>query len=232
MARLRDNMPVVPPTPSDPQSWAGLALKQNPALAAARHDITASEANLAALRTSFLPTVNLFASLSDRTNSGSNSLAVTLNAGTTTVMGVEARWDIFSGGRTAASERQATHQTELVRQNLKAAEQAVQNQAKSLFMTVRNDAARLQANRRQVISAERTYDAIETGYQAGTHNIIDLTTAEAKRHAARLEYTNTRFDYLIDSLRLHASAGMLGNDVIARYNESLGGSITPSTSRK
>lgn len=67
-------------------------------------------------------------------------------------------------------------------------------------------------------SAAQTFNALETGYQVGTHSIIDLMTAETRLDAARRDYAAIRYDYVIDTLRLHAAAGIIGEDVIERYN--------------
>lgn len=218
LARLRDTLPVLPPQPADINAWGRLSVQRNPSLQSARHDLAASESGLTALKGGYLPQVNFFASHSDRSNSGSNSPSVTLNSGLTDVFGLEARWEVFSGGRTRASTRQAELQSEVLRQNLLSAEQQTANQTRSLYMTVRTDVSRLQASRRAVSSAAQTFNAIEAGYEVGTHNIIDLMTAETRLDAARRDYAAIRYDYVIDALRLHATAGIIGEDVIARYN--------------
>lgn len=218
---LRDNLPLTPPLPADPAAWARLSIAQNPSLIAARRDLTASESSITALKGDYLPQINAFASHDDRTVSGSNNLAVTLNSGQTDVIGIEARWDLFNGGRTRASKRQAELQAESQRQDLLSAEQDTANQARTLFMTVRTDVSRLLASQRSVNSASQTYSALEAGYQIGSHSIIDLMNAEAKLDTARHDYANIRYDYVIDSLRLHATAGMLDDSVISRYNDWL-----------
>lgn len=221
LAHLRDNIPIAIPEPNDANAWGKLAVNNNPGLIASRYDIDASDANRVALRSGYMPTVNFYASYNDRNNTGTSSPAVTLNSGKTEVLGLEARWELYSGGRTRASERQAEYQTELARQNFRSSEQTIENQSRSLFMTVNTDASRLQANRRNLASNEMAYQVIESGYDVGTHNIVDLLTSESKLYTARLDLANVRYDYVIDSLRLHASAGMLNDEVITRINNWL-----------
>lgn len=221
LAPLRDNIVVSPPTPNNPAAWGKLAREHNPGLQASRQDLVASEAGRTALRTGYLPQVNLFAAHSDSTVSGSDSLSTSLNSGEKDVVGVEARWELFAGGRTAATLKQAELQNEVLRQNLQSAEQILENQARAQFNTVRTDAARMQANRRNVTSAEQAFRAIEAGYQAGTHSITDLMTAETRLHTARHDLSNVRYDYIVDSLRLHAAAGMLDERAMVRYNDWL-----------
>lgn len=221
LAPLRDRIVVAAPIPDNAAAWGKLAREHNPGLMASRHDLVASESGRTALRSGYLPQVNLFASHSDSKVSGSDSLSTSLNSGEKDVVGVEARWELFGGGRTSATLKQAELQNEILRQNLQSAEQTLENQARAQFNTVRTDAARLQANRRNVASAEKSYQAIEAGYDAGTHSITDLMTAETKLHSARNDLSNVRYEYIIDSLRLHAAAGMLDEQAMLRYNDWL-----------
>ncbi len=221
LAPLRERIVVAPPVPDNAAAWGKLARERNPGLVASRHDLVASESGRTALRSGYLPQVNLFAAHSDSKVSGSDGLSTSLNSGEKDVIGVEARWELFGGGRTAATLKQAELQNEVLRQNLQSAEQSLENQARAQFNTVRTDAARLQANRRNVASAEKSYQAIEAGYEAGTHTITDLMAAETKLHSARNELSNVRYEYIIDSLRLHAAAGLLDQQALLRYNDWL-----------
>lgn len=218
LASLRDNIPVLAPTPNNIDAWGKLAIKQNPDVLASQLDIEQSQANKAAIEGGYLPQINLFASYSDRTLKGSDSATVALNSGTTEVIGVEARWEIFAGGVTNARVKQASLQTELARQNHESDSKQIENQSRAIFMSVRTDASRIKAQQRSVASAELAFDAIEAGYAAGTHSIVDLMTSETKLNGARVELANARYDYILNCLRLYKIIGMLNESAISRIN--------------
>jgi len=146
-----------------------------------------------------------------------------LSSGKSAAVGVEARWELYAGGRTLASERQAAYQTDLSRLNLQSSQRSIENQTRTLFMTVNTDASRVQASRRNVASAEMAYNVVESGYSVGNQSMVDLLASEARLYAARRDLADSRYDYVIHSLRLHASAGVLDESVITQVNNWLVG---------
>ena len=66
-------------------------------------------------------------------------------------------------------------------------------------------------------SANASRNAIEVGYKLGTHTILELLAAENRLQSARQEQDNAYFDYLQNSLNLHASSGVLYYSILARY---------------
>jgi len=218
LASLRESIPVLAPTPNNVDAWGKLAVKQNPDVLASQFDIEQSQANKSAIQSGYLPQVNLFASYSERTLKGSNSATVALNSGTTDIIGVEARWEIFSGGATHARVKQASLQTELARQNHESDSKQIENQSRAIFMSVKTDASRIIAQQRSVASTTLAFNAIEAGYAAGTHSIVDLMSAETKSNNARVELANARYDYIMNCLRLYKIIGMLNESAISRIN--------------
>jgi len=222
LAPLDSHMPIAAPIPNDINAWSNLASTNNPKLISLSYDSEANHSAQMALRGEDLPQVNLYAAYNNTQNTGaSNSYEAAIASGQTTVVGVEARWDLFSGGHTFASQRQAAYNTELSNLNLQSAQQNIKNQTRSLFMTVTTDASRITANRKNVASAETAYNMIKSGYSVGNQSVIDLFTSDSKLYSARLGLANSRYDYIINSLRLHAAAGTLNEDVIANINHWL-----------
>lgn len=218
LAGLRDNLPVLAPTPNNIDAWGKLAVKQNPDVLASEFDIQQSEANHAAAQGGYLPQINLFASYTDRNLKGSNNASVALNSGTTEIIGVEARWEVFSGGVTNARVKQTSLQAALARQNHESDSKQIENQSRAIFMSVKTDASRIKAQQRSLASATLSFSAIEAGYAAGTHSIVDLMASETKLNNARVELTNARYDYIINCLRLYKIIGMLNESAITRIN--------------
>lgn len=218
LARLRDTLTPQAPLPDDAEAWAGLARDRNPALIAARLGIASAEEVRKAHQASYLPTVDVFASYSDRDNGSSTVPAVVFNSGTQKIIGLEAQWLAFNGGRTAANVRQAGYQADAARQQAQAREHQIVNQARTGFLTVKADSSRLRATRHARDSAQLASDAVKAGYKVGTRNIVDVLLSDTNLFAVKREYTNARYDYVINTLRLHAAAGLLDEALITRLN--------------
>lgn len=220
LARLREDLPLDAPVPDDAEAWAKLARERNPGLIAARLQSQAALAARQAQRGGYLPQVGLFASRSVRENtdvSGANQ-SITFNAGETDVVGIEAQWELFASGRTRALVQQATDNAEASKQSALAREHQIVTAARTSYLTLKVDSARLQARQRAQASAQQAYTATKAGYDVGTRNIVDLLLAETNVYLAKRDYANARYDYVINSLRLQAAAGMLSEANVAKVN--------------
>lgn len=231
VATLRDDIPVLLPTPNSVDAWGRLAVEQNPDLLASLIAIEQSKVNQSALKTGYLPQVNFFASYNERRLEGGDNPSVALNSGTTDVVGIEARWEIFSGGATHARVKQAGLQTTLAKQNHESDAKLIENQARALFMTSKTDAYRIKAKQRSLRSAEVAYRAIEAGYSVGTHSVVDLMSSETKVNNARVELSNARYDYVMNCFRLYKIIGLLNESAIVRINGWLSASPQSATDR-
>lgn len=219
LARLRETLPLEAPVPDDVDAWAKLAREHNPGLNAARMQSEAAQSAQQAERGGYLPQVALFASRSVRKNEGgANSPSVAFNAGETDVYGVEAQWELFASGRTRALVQRASDNAEAARQSALAREHQVVTGARTGYLTVKADSARLQARQRAQASAQLAYEATKAGYDVGTRNIVDLLLAETNLYATKRNYANARYDYIINSLRLQATAGQLSEASVERVN--------------
>lgn len=221
LARLQETLPLEAPIPDDANAWTQLARERNPGLIAARLNTQAAKANRQAQRGGYLPQVDLFASYSDRQNSNVSNAAnpsVNFNSGSNEAIGIEAQWELFASGRTLASVKQASLQADAAEAVAKAREHQVVNNARTGFLTVKADSFRLQAREQAQASAQLAYDAVQAGYKAGTRNIVDVLLAETALFGAKRDYANARYDYIVNTLRLHASAGMLAEPLIERIN--------------
>jgi len=223
LARLQETLPLEAPVPDDANAWAGLARERNPGLIAARLQSEAAQASRQAQRGGYLPQVGLFASRSvrDNTNVSSANPSVSFNSGDSDVYGIEAQWDLFASGRTRALVQQATDTAEAAKQSALAREHQIVTAARTSYLTLKADSARLQARQRAQASAALAYEATKAGYDVGTRNIVDLLLSETNLYLTKRDYANARYDYVINSLRLQAAAGMLSEESVKRVNSWL-----------
>lgn len=218
LAALKPDAPLVKPTPADPDAWAKLARERNPDLAAAQQTYQTSRAVTRETRSGHLPTVDLYGSYNnvDRDVPSTNTLA--FQNGTTTSYGVEANWVLFAGGRTYAASKQASYREAAAQDQLTATERAVVNNARTAFLNVSADAYRVEARKQAVTSNESSLAAVQAGYEVGTRNIVDVLLTQRNLYAAKRDYANARYDYVINSLRLKSASGQLSEVDIRELN--------------
>ena len=91
--------------------------------------------------------------------------------------------------------------------------------ARSYHLAVRTDIERVAAQQQAIVSAQSALDATQAGYEVGTRNIVDVLDAEQRLYRAKYEYANSRYQYILDMLRLLQTAGTLSEANLLKLNE-------------
>jgi outer membrane protein len=80
---------------------------------------------------------------------------------------------------------------------------------RNLHRAVNTDVEQVQARKQSIISNQSAVEATEIGYQVGTRNIVDVLDAQRQLYTSVRNYNNSRYDYILDNLRLKQAAGTL-----------------------
>ncbi|MEL0161467.1 MAG: TolC family outer membrane protein, partial [Halieaceae bacterium] len=205
-----------PPEPSDRSAWVDFALENNNQLAAARFAEEAARQNATALKMGHAPTVTATYRYQDTETTGSirqdpESLFNFDPDSDQTNETWQIRFDVplFAGGSISANRRRAAEQFNVARESRINLTRNTVTQARSLHMTVMSDVSRVKARKQSLVSSQSALDATQAGYEVGTRNIVDVLNAQNKLFAAQRDYANSRYDFVINSLRLKEVAGTL-----------------------
>lgn len=217
LAPLKPDAPMIKPVPADPESWVKLARERSPEIRVAEQSYQAARAAMQQSRSGYLPTVDVYASYSD-VDRKTAYLALVSQNGATTSYGLEANWALFSGGGTYAASKQASYRAAAAQDNLVGTEKQVVNNTRTAFLNVSADSYRVDARKQAVASNESSLAATQAGYEVGTRNIVDVLLAQRNMYAAKRDYASSRYDYVINSLKLKASTGQLSEVDIKALN--------------
>ncbi|WPO99558.1 TolC family outer membrane protein [Pseudomonas sp. HR96] len=209
------SLPVLPPVPNDAKAWVDTAAQQNLNLQASNFAVTSAEQTLNQRKAGHAPTVDAVAQI----QKGDNDSFQLTNPNYTGVpyggpveqrtLGVQLNIPLYSGGLTSSQVREAyqrLNQSEQQRESLR--RQVVEN-TRNLHRAVNTDVEQVQARKQSIISNQSSVLATEIGYQVGTRNIVDVLDAQRQLYASVRDYNNTRYDYILDNLRLKQAAGTL-----------------------
>ena len=211
-----------PPEPADRSEWVDFALENNNQLAAARFAEEAARQNATAFKMGHAPKVTASYRYQDTETTGTivqdrNSPFLFDPDSEQTNETWQIRLDVplFAGGAISANRRRAAEQFNTARESRINLTRTTVTQARSLHMTVMSDVSRVMARKQSIVSSQSALDATQAGYEVGTRNIVDVLNAQNKLFAAQRDYANSRYDFVINSLRLKEVAGTLSPEDIA-----------------
>lgn len=225
LAALREDLPLAGPDPANPKQWVTLAQENNPGVVAA--DFSAKTARYQARQSlsGQLPTVDLVGSWQDADQTTpftqNGQIATFSSEAETTSYGFEVRMPLFQGGALNSQRKEAAYRHEAAREQFQLAHRDVGQQARSQYRVVETDVLRVKARRQAIKSAQSALEATRSGYEVGTRNVVDVLNAQRTLYAAQRDYDTARYDYILDSLRLKALAGILEEKDLGQINSWL-----------
>ncbi|MDQ0738219.1 MULTISPECIES: TolC family outer membrane protein [unclassified Pseudomonas] len=208
-------LPVLPPAPNDAKAWVETAGRQNLNLLASNYAVTAAEETLKQRKAGHAPTLDAVAQYQKGDNdalgaSNPNPFGPDYRGDASRrTIGLQLNIPLYSGGLTSSQVRESysrLDQTEQQREGLR--RQVVEN-TRNLHRAVNTDVEQVQARRQSIISNQSAVEATEIGYQVGTRNIVDVLDAQRQLYSSVRNYNNSRYDYILDNLRLKQAAGTL-----------------------
>ena len=93
--------------------------------------------------------------------------------------------------------------------------------ARNAYRRVNTDALVVSQRQQAITSAQSALEAIEVGYEVGTRNIVDVLQARQQLFVALRNYSDARYNYVLDTLRLKQVTGLLSPQDILELNEWL-----------
>ncbi len=244
LAKPAENMPLRSPDPADANQWVDLAMRQNRNLISSQIGAEIAKDDVSVARTGHYPTVDFVATRNNTDNTGfSRSPCVagvncgTLDPGTklrsetgtdleNDSLSLQFALPIFAGGSTSARVQQAVYQHRAARERLERTARETERQTRDAYLGVISGISRVQALKQAFESAKTALKATEAGFEVGTRTTVDVLDARRTLFTAETNYLRSRYDYLINGLRLQQAAGTLSVEDIAAIDAMLSGTAT------
>jgi outer membrane protein len=209
------NMPLAMPTPGDIEQWVKIAKANNKKLIASRHAIETAQTAIDLQRAAKQPVVDLIAKQTG-SDSQSNAALDPRNYGAS--VGVQVSMPLYTGGSTDSKIREAQHNFRQAQQQYDFQNRTTEQQARNAFLTVQSSISQVKANQRALSSAETAAEATQAGFEVGTRTAVDVLTSLRNVFSARRDYSQTRYTYLLNTLKLRQAAGTLSDQDIVAMN--------------
>jgi outer membrane protein len=222
LVKPADEMPLDQPQPFDEQAWVDEALEKNLDVIAARLGVDVAKSNVKIAQAGHMPTLDFYArygdSASDATsltrvpkefqdpNNPPREFPADLDRNDDQV-GLRLNVPIFTGGVTRSQVREQTYLHRAERERLDGAIRGAERETRDAYLGVIAEKARVQALRQAVRSNQTALEATEAGFEVGTRTTVDVLDGRRRLFEAQRDYSRSRYDYLINLVRLKSAAG-------------------------
>jgi outer membrane protein len=234
---LQRDFPITMPEPLDRAEWVKFALTNNYLLKASDSGRDSAYQNARAKKMEHLPKITGSLSYSKQDLDGTTTFNPASTFATppdsyseTEAARITLSVPLFAGGGISASRRQAYEQYNAAQQNTVNVQRQVIAGTRAQHIAVNTDVQTVKARKQNIVSARSALDATEAGYEVGTRNIVDVLEAQRNLYAAIRDYTNARYGYVLDVLKLKQNAGTLSPADIQELNKWLAAASSPTLS--
>jgi len=223
LAKPGESMPLKSPEPADEAQWVERSMEQNLALVSSRLAAEIARDNVRAAFGGHLPELDLVASKSNTEQSSPINFS-SGNVGLRTSdiddesYSLQVTMPIFSGGATQSRVRQSEFQWRAARERLTRVSRQTERQARDAYLGVISEISRVNALRQALESNQTALKATEAGYEVGTRTAVDVLEARRSLTQAQTNYSRSRYDYILNVLRLRFASGTLDRATLEEVN--------------
>jgi outer membrane protein len=226
----RGTMPLAVPEPADPQKWVEASMEQNLALTSSK---LGAEIARDDVRTAFgghLPSIDLVLGAS---HSESDDIETfdpipgrfdggvapsNFETDTDKSISLQVVVPIWSSGGTHSRVKQQSYRWQAAKQRVERVSRETERTARDAYLGVMSEISRVQALQQALESSRTALKATEAGYDVGTRTAIDVLAARQNLVQAYTNYSRSRYDYMLNVLRLKQSAGLLDRKALEEVN--------------
>ncbi len=228
LSRPGSDMPLSGPDPANEESWVQLAMAQNARLISSRLGADITRQNISFARGGYLPSLDFVVSRShfeSQFDITGTSVGQTDTDQDDTTYSLQVTVPIFTSGATSSQVRQARYRHTAARERLERTARETERETRDAYLGVNSEVARVQSLRQAVESAMTALQATEAGYEVGTRTSVDVLDARRRLFEAQTNYARSRYDYLLNVLRLQLAAGTLDRKGLTDINGMLTESV-------
>ena len=233
LASPRGTMPLNIPEPADPQKWVEASMDQNLALTSSRLGADIARDDVRVQFGGHLPTVSVVVGTShfEQDDEGTfppvpgfptgGSLISSQDGDTDKSVSLQVTMPIWSSGVTHSRVKQSSYRWQAAKQRLERVSRETERSTRDAYLGVVSEISRVQALKQALESSATALRATEAGYDVGTRTAVDVLAVRRSLVQAQTAYSRSRYDYMLNVLRLKESAGILDRKALEDVNSWL-----------
>ena len=214
-----DVIPLIAPLPDDVETWVSAAKTQNKNILVKEKDVAIARKEVDRQKSGYMPALSLVGRWNKDIEGGS------LYGGGSDVEKweglVELKIPLFNGFSTTSKIREARLLVRAAGEELEKETRSVTRETKAAFLGIKSSIENIKALKQAMISNQIALDAKKEGFKSGMFPSLAVTDAERDLYQTKQEYAKSQYEYILYSLRLKQSAGLLRQDDISIINDWL-----------
>jgi len=229
-------IPLATPQPASVQAWVDQALEQNRLLVTNRISADIARDDISIQRSVRLPSLSLSGSLA---HSASDTVRInnlvanapcfqappcpttrnpSQSASDSVSWSLNVRIPIYSGGFNASRIQQAVYDHRASIEALERIARQTERETRDAYLSVVSEISRVRALAQAVASSQTALRATEAGFEVGTRTTVDVLTSQNTLRQAETTYARSRYDYILNVLRLKLASGGLSIQDLEEVN--------------
>jgi len=128
---------------------------------------------------------------------------------------------LFQGGAVLSKVREATLRQQKAQEELEQEMRKIERQARSAYLGIMTSISKVHSLQESLTFQKSAVDAREEGHKSGIYTMLAVLDAQRDLFATKREHAQSRYDYLINRLRLKQATGSLGIDDLSAINKLL-----------
>lgn len=219
---LQEDIPLLGPNPDSVNDWLKTAAESNLEIVVARAQADAAKQGVEASRAAHYPTLALVGEQQQLEDAGVTFQGPYERDRDSLSYGVQLNVPIFAGGSTQAGVNSAkgVHQQRVA--ELEGKRRSVERTTRNAYQGVIAGVSRVKAYKQAVLSNTTALEASEVGLEVGARTAVDVLNAQRELYRAQRDYSRSRYDYLLNILRLKSAAGQLSRKDLNEIDALLG----------
>jgi len=215
---LKDNTPLLRPEPENIDDWIKTAIDNNSALFVATKNMSISKQEISRAQSGHYPTLDLVASANHSESSTSFGTSfVDINKDSTSIS-LQLNMALYEGGRTSSLSQQAQYSYQQSRELYELQRRSTERETRTSYLTVIADISQVKALKQALASSRVALKATQAGFEVGTRTAVDVLNSQRELYRAERDYARSRYDYILETLRLRLAAGTLIDTDITKVN--------------
>ena len=213
---LKEELPIILPNPDSSDFWVKTALEQNLKIRSTQYDYDISQKEITKQYSGHFPKIDLVGRYYRQDTGGSLfGGGSTVDTGDVTV---QANVPIFEGGLINSKVREAKEKSKKSAENLEKQKRAVIREVNASYDGIRTSMSRAEALRKSIESQSVLVEAKEKGYKSGLYTSLAVLDAARDLYMYRRDYAQSRYEYVVNTLRLKQAVGTLTEADIITIN--------------